>query len=529
MKRILTFAAMATMLLAACSKNDYDVNRPIAIQIDPTIADPALFPKATTRVTDTDFENGDKIGVTITMDTDNSIFLPHKEFTFDGTNFTAPGSLWYEDTNTASSIFAYYPYQTGTTIPAEFTVLTDQSGDNYKKSDLVIGIKTGVKPEKTVDVTFKHKTTRLIIRVTNGTGSDITEILIKGAVGTGTIDAETGAFTAKEGAATVDVKACERTKNQLYYALLVPQNEAKLTASVTTSDGKTLSYTLERTDLQSGTNRELKMNVQPSGLEIILGGLIEDWTDGPELEIDSSGETEDPETPTIAWQGVDYKIVTLADGRTWMAENLRYVPEGKTVSSDPTDNNGIWHSAANASKTADPALDAKVGLLYDAATAFGVTEITSENAASLEGTQGICPDGWHIPTCSEMTGLVGHNANGTLTDPDGAYYDPAVQGASIPVLDEAGFNWYFAGARNQTNVTAKGSYLVTNLGDVYGAMTYVWGSTLHQIQTDNTSGALKNIQFYSFMSTLNASNKKVTVAYGNFKSGYSVRCIKDLE
>ena len=31
------------------------------------------------------------------------------------------------------------------------------------------------------------------------------------------------------------------------------------------------------------------------------------------------------------------------------------------------------------------------------------------------------------------------------------------------------------------------------------------------------------------MSTLNASNNKVSVAYGNFKSGYPVRCIKDKE
>ncbi|MDE6865101.1 MAG: fibrobacter succinogenes major paralogous domain-containing protein, partial [Alistipes sp.] len=153
----------------------------------------------------------------------------------------------------------------------------------------------------------------------------------------------------------------------------------------------------------------------------------------------------------------------------------------------------------------------------------------AENAASFEGCQGICPDGWHIPTNAELTGLVGHNSNGTLTDPTAPYYDATIQGAPIPTLNAAGFNWCFAGARNQANATAKGSYLVTNYGDTYGAMSYVWGSTLHQVQTDNTSGALKNIQFYSFMSTLNASNNKVTVAYGNFKSGYSVRCIKNVD
>lgn len=531
MKRLMTIAVTATMLLAACSKEDFDV-RSMAVQIDPTIADPALFPKASTRVTDTDFENGDKIGVTITMTDDNSTYFANKEFTFDGTNFTAPSTLWYEDANAYSSIFAYHPYQAGSTIPTEFSVLSDQNGANYAKSDLIIGVKTKVKPDRKVDVTFQHKMTRLIVRVTNGTETDVTEILFKGAIGTGTIDATTGAFAAKSGAATIDVKACERTKNQLYYALLVPQNAVKLTTSVTTSDGKTRTYTLGTTDLVSGTNRELNMHIMPKDMEVILGGQIDNWSDGGELEFDSNGESEEPTTPTdptIEWGGVDYKIVTLKDGRTWMAENLRYVPAGKTVSSDPKEGTGIWYPAANASKTPDPALANQVGLLYDAATAFGVAEITAENAASFEGVQGICPDGWHIPTNAELTGLVGKNANGTFTDTNAAYYDSTVDAAPIPTLDEAGFNWYFAGARNQANVTAAGSYLVTNYGDVYGAMSYVWGSTCHQVQTDNTSGALKNVQFYSFMSTYNASNNKVTVAYGNFKSGYSVRCIKDVE
>ncbi|MDE7450864.1 MAG: fibrobacter succinogenes major paralogous domain-containing protein, partial [Alistipes sp.] len=166
--------------------------------------------------------------------------------------------------------------------------------------------------------------------------------------------------------------------------------------------------------------------------------------------------------------------------------------------------------------------------LYDAATAFGVAEITAENAASFEGCQGICPDGWHIPPNAELPGLLGYNANGSLKDENAPYYDNGGN-KNLALLDEAGFNWCFAGTVNQANATAKGSYLVTNYGDVWGAMTYVWGSTLHQVQTDNTSGALKNIQFYSFMSTYNASNNKVSIAYGNFKSGYSVRCIKNAD
>ncbi|MDE5963269.1 MAG: fimbrillin family protein, partial [Alistipes sp.] len=158
---------MATALLTACSKNDTDTT--LAVRIDPTIADPAIFPKTSTRVTDTDFENGDKIGVTITKTDDKSLFLSNKEFSFDGTNFVAPGTLWYEDANVTSTVFAYHPYQTGGTAPTEFSIRGDQSGTNYVASDLIFGTKTGVKPERITDMTFKHKMTRIIIRVTNGT------------------------------------------------------------------------------------------------------------------------------------------------------------------------------------------------------------------------------------------------------------------------------------------------------------------------------------------------------------------------
>jgi hypothetical protein len=56
----------------------------------------------------------------------------------------------------------------------------------------------------------------------------------------------------------------------------------------------------------------------------------------------------------------------------------------------------------------------------------------------------------------------------------------------------------------------------------------VIGSTLHQYST-NEDGSLKNVQYYSMMSTYNASNEKVAVANGNFLSGVSIRCIKDKE
>lgn len=229
----------------------------------------------------------------------------------------------------------------------------------------------------------------------------------------------------------------------------------------------------------------------------------------------------------LVYEGETYRVVKLKDGNVWMAENLRYVPEGKTPSSNPNDKSGLWYPATNAEAVADPELVATKGLLYDAATVFGVEEVTEENAPTFEGAQGVCPEGWHVPTVTEMTGLVGKCSNGALDNLSAPYYTAEQGGAPIDALDEDGFNWPFVGVVNVTTNVAEGKYTTTASPAgvdpvVYGAMTYVWGSTFYQ---KNAAG--NNMQFYGFMSTWTAAFKRVTVAYPNYLSGYSVRCVKD--
>lgn len=330
MKRILTLTAVAAMVFTACSKEESTGTGDKQVRITPTIANPALTPASMssgTRATDTDFELNDKVGLTITMTADGSAFVANKEMSFDGTDFKTEGFLWYEDVNATSTLFAYYPYQAGAAAPAEFSVKADQSGANYTASDLIVAVKTGVKPTlSSTQMTFKHKMSRIVISVTNESGFDIRDIVIKGAVGTGVLDPATGDFTAKAGAEASDVTANTATAEKVYYALLVPQNGVQLKVTVTTADGKMRTQTLGTTDLKSGENRRMDCNVQPADIQVKFSGPIAGWVDGDDLLPDGDGEVE---TPTVEWGGVKYKIVTLKDGRTWMAENLRYVPEGK--------------------------------------------------------------------------------------------------------------------------------------------------------------------------------------------------------
>lgn len=515
MKKI--FILLAACAVVSCSKEaDTPVSGASApVRIDPTI----------TRATEVDFETGDAVGLTIT--TADGLYAENTELTFaDGNFVSASGLLWYDDLGLTSTLTAYYPY--ADVVPTQFAVAEDQRAGGYGASDLMMARKEGVTPSvAAVGMTFRHKLVKLVINVKNEYGMVVEGVSISNSIGTADVNVEALTAAAREGAAAVTIEAREVAAGTKYAAILVPQTVG-LRVDVTVNDGgKSEVHTqrLTASTLQSGAQYSMNVEVLPAEVKVSLSGDIEDWEDGGQL-----GET--TEVPFeefddhFVYDGESYRTVKLADGNTWMAENLRIVPAGKTPSGDPAADAGIWYPAANAEKKADPALVPALGYLYDFATAFGVKKITVENAESFEGCQGICPKGWHIPTNAELTGLVGQNANGALTDTSAPYYDAAAKGALIPTLNEAGFNWIFAGARNKASFTGTGSYLVTNYGDTYGAMTYVAGSTCYLVRKAD-DGSLTNAQYYSLMSTYNASNNKVSVAYGNGASGYSVRCVKD--
>jgi len=232
----------------------------------------------------------------------------------------------------------------------------------------------------------------------------------------------------------------------------------------------------------------------------------------------------------LKYEGVVYKIVTLADGNTWMAENLRYVPEGKTVSADPTENAGIWYPYNPETQTAltDEESIAKNGLFYNIATAFGVESIDKETAAQFEGTQGICPDGWHIPTFDEYLHLVGkssklsaaiggYESGTTPTLTDALYYNTEYDGGKASEMTD--WNFIFAGFRNGAG---SGSY-IKGVGDyVLKPMTYFLGSTYYPTTASNT-------QFMCLGCTTTATypEGRITVMFGNHVNGVSVRCVKN--
>ena len=162
---------------------------------------------------------------------------------------------------------------------------------------------------------------------------------------------------------------------------------------------------------------------------------------------------------------------------------------------------------------------------------------------SVEGAQGICPKGWHIPTRLEYFNLVGKTTNDVdgkvPADGDKAlFYDAVYDGAKISSLNNAGFNYQFSGVRMATSLTGAGSYQKTAIAEDANiqtawhgkpAMNYLMTSTAFKPVYNSTSGLLTNIQFFGLMSTINAkySEGRLSLSYVSIKAGMQLRCVRD--
>lgn len=291
------------------------------------------------------------------------------------------------------------------------------------------------------------------------------------------------------------------------------------------------------TSITSPVDGQIVVKAAFSGLEPGASvGLAIVLTDANGISIQSDYAVVEKEMPiTVEYGGVVYNAAKMADGRVWMTDPLRFVPAGKTVSSNPGDGNGIWYpyTTAGVAETTEAAAKAR-GYLYDYATAFGVEEVNSENYKTFEGTQGICPDGWYIPTKEDYFCLIG-NSNATFgaIKEDSPYWDAEYKGGRIKAMDEDGWNWGFYGVVNRANPSATGKYLATttsatncSVEEYVGrfSMSFLMSSTANP----NITASTGNIQFAGLMSTFTSSYKegRLTVAWSNYLSGYTVRCIR---
>jgi len=269
-------------------------------------------------------------------------------------------------------------------------------------------------------------------------------------------------------------------------------------------DENTTEITVIVDEYEGDVNRKFEINVSATG---------EDQVVTDKLTINQT-------RPMLMIGNREYPIKKMGDGRWWMVQNLCYTQKGISIGDGIC---GVWYPCSDTALEFDSSDDAIVnkGLVYSDATAFNAT-VTATTCKRMEGAQGICPTGWHIPTLKEFLALVGKSTNAQVeVNTEAPYYDAARNCGSLSMLEEAGFNTTMAGY-----VQGKSKGFADN-GDVQGYLASRGYITTNYIFC---STAYSSTMWYAliFNKTANTAN----VGYmSNFTTtrpfAGSVRCIKD--
>ena len=190
---------------------------------------------------------------------------------------------------------------------------------------------------------------------------------------------------------------------------------------------------------------------------------------------------------TDARDGKQYKTVTIG-GQTWMAENLN-VGTRIDGTTDASHNATIEKYCYNDSESN---CDTEGGLYsWDEMMAYSTTD----------GAQGICPDGWHIPTDAEWYTLENY-VDSTINDPNATGSRGTDGGSKLRFGGITGFEALLAGYR----VGGDGSF------SNRGSWTFFWGG-----EKDSSNGWRREIG-----SNATIYREALPKTYGS-----SVRCIKN--
>ncbi len=209
-----------------------------------------------------------------------------------------------------------------------------------------------------------------------------------------------------------------------------------------------------------------------------------------------------------------YNFVLIGD-QTWMAENLRYLPEvvGPGTGSETTPYYYVYgYDGTNVTDAKATANYNTYGVLYNWPAAMAGS---ASSTANPSGIQGVCPAGWHMPSDEEwkqmemFLGMSQEQADGTDwrgTDEGGK-------------LKEGGTTHWVnpnEGSTNASEFTA----LPAGCRDGYGSFSNIGYYNFIWTATENTASVAWSRYLYYF------SGSVVRTGYSK-ENGFSVRCIKD--
>ena len=242
---------------------------------------------------------------------------------------------------------------------------------------------------------------------------------------------------------------------------------------------------------------------------------LQPTTDGPSqptTEEPLQPTTDGPSQPVTDIDGNEYKTVKLGN-QVWMAENLRTtryadgtpIPLGTEASLDVAYRYYPNYNRANVSK---------YGYLYNWAA---VMNGSASSEANPSGVQGICPDGWHVPSDAEWTELTNYvSSQSQYVCGDDTNYIAKALASEVEWYNDT-YNCAVGNnpiANNATGFSARPAGYYKGEYNGFGNAAYFWSAT-----QDISTIAGSRFLYYD-----NANVSRYNY-YKNF--GYSVRCVRD--
>ena len=281
----LFMAAMTVLAITACSNDEEQMftSNEGEIQLD------LIHPASQTRVTDTQFEYNDEVGVYVTA-ADSKLQIGGNEvnnekFVYNGTSWKSPRPVYWNKGN--HNVYAYYPYSevVSDIEDYKFSVQTDQSTDEgYAKSDFLWANVSNVEATSSaVKMQFAHKLSCVNVVLEPGDSYEgeipsSTEVYLYSTVPTALISMASG-DAAKDSYSSVETIRCNQISSNQYKAIVVPQSLNSRRPIVEVIIDK-VSYLMEgKISYKPGMRHTLTVTLEsdPGNIKINIGGVIGDW------------------------------------------------------------------------------------------------------------------------------------------------------------------------------------------------------------------------------------------------------------
>ena len=311
-------------------------------------------------------------------------------------------------------------------------------------------------------------------------------------------DPSTAAIKSSSSSSVGDAKSSSSSAKLSSSAAVSSSSSAKLSSSVAVSSSSSAKLSSSVVVSSSSQVKMSSSSVVPDGWS---WDVPKDARLNPKIKYDSMVDPRDKQVYKV----VKIDVPDANYSQVWMAENLNYADSVKT----PSLKGGNW-CYNNDEKNCKVS-----GRYYSWAAAIDSVALANDSKNPLNcgygktcginrGVQGICPDGWHLPTLHEW---------GLLSV---ALGNAGVAGDSLKALT----GWDYAGTADNNGVDAygfaalpTGRMVSTSSWSNVGSNVYYWSS-----EEDGT--------YEAQYSNINNIYTKFYLFQGSKKYGQSVRCIK---